>query len=158
MKNQNRRLPFCVNIYSEKGQINRVTLNQDAKFRWQHISSRKDKNLELQIEEWFEAYLSGKQAKENLPINLDFFTEYTQKVLKALCTIPFGTTKSYQEIAEHLANPKASRAVGTACGRNPILLFVPCHRVLRSNGNLGGFSAGIDLKKQLLAFEGILHE
>lgn len=69
--------------------------------------------------------------------------------------IPRGATMSYGEIAAKLNNPRASRAVGGACGANPIPLLVPCHRVLAANGRLGGFSGGLDWKRRLLAIEGI---
>lgn len=69
--------------------------------------------------------------------------------------IPRGETKSYGEIAMELHRPLASRAVGGACGANPIPVLVPCHRVLAANGRLGGFSGGLEWKRRLLAIEGI---
>ncbi len=74
-------------------------------------------------------------------------------VWKELQQIPYGSTATYGEIAARIGNPKASRAVGMACNRNPILVAVPCHRVVGSNGKLTGFAAGIDKKKILLKLE-----
>lgn len=69
--------------------------------------------------------------------------------------IPAGKTKSYGEIATAIKNPKAVRAVGGACGANPIPVLVPCHRILAANKKIGGFSGGLDWKRSLLAREGI---
>ena len=70
-----------------------------------------------------------------------------------LLKIPYGKTKSYQEIAEAVAKPKAQRAVGSACNKNPILLIIPCHRVISKTGKLTGFACGVDRKEQLLKLE-----
>jgi O-6-methylguanine DNA methyltransferase len=69
--------------------------------------------------------------------------------------ISLGKTKSYGEIAAAIGNPKAVRAVGGACGANPVPVLVPCHRVLAANNKLGGFSSGLDWKRKLLAYEGV---
>ena len=82
-------------------------------------------------------------------------TEFQCTVWSALRRVPRGQAASYGALARALGRPKAARAVGGAVGANPILLFIPCHRVLASNGALGGFSAGLDLKRRLLALEGI---
>ncbi len=81
-------------------------------------------------------------------------TEFQKKVWKKMSQIPYGKTKSYGEIAKSLKKPGAARAVGTACGKNPVLLAIPCHRVVGTSG-LGGFSGGgLPVKKKLLALEG----
>jgi methylated-DNA-[protein]-cysteine S-methyltransferase len=82
-------------------------------------------------------------------------TEFQRKVWAAIAKIPFGKTKSYGEIAAQVGRPGASRAVGSACGANPLPLFVPCHRVLASNGAIGGFSGGLAVKRMLLRHEGV---
>jgi O-6-methylguanine DNA methyltransferase len=73
--------------------------------------------------------------------------------LLELQKIPFGETSTYQKLAIKTKNPKASRAVGNACGRNPFPLVIPCHRVLKSDGTLGGFAFGTPMKQNMLAFE-----
>ena len=76
-------------------------------------------------------------------------------VLRALEQVDFGETVSYAELALRVGNPKASRAVGTAMATNPIPIVVPCHRVLRTGGHLGGYGGGLDAKRWLLAHEGV---
>ena len=83
-------------------------------------------------------------------------TDFQRKVWREIEKIPLGRTKTYLEIAKAIGKPGASRAVGSACGANPIPLFVPCHRVVASNGGLGGFSGGLDIKRKLLQMEGVL--
>ena len=80
-------------------------------------------------------------------------TEFQLKVLEALRKIPYGTTKSYGEIAKEVGNPKASRAVGAANGRNPLSILIPCHRVIGQSGKLVGFGGGIGTKETLLSLE-----
>lgn len=80
-------------------------------------------------------------------------TPFQNKVLAALNLIPFGKVRSYKQIAETIGSPKAVRAVGTANGNNPIAIFIPCHRVVGSNGALKGFGGGLDAKRYLLSLE-----
>lgn len=81
-------------------------------------------------------------------------SDFQQRVWKELLTIPFGTTTSYGELAKRLDNPKGSRAVGLANGRNPISIIVPCHRVIGADGRLTGYGGGLPRKAAaLLAFE-----
>jgi O-6-methylguanine DNA methyltransferase len=88
------------------------------------------------------------------PLDLAAGTIFQQRVWAALREIEPGRTRSYSEIAAAVGTPKATRAVGSACGANPIPLIVPCHRVVASGGKLGGFSGGLDWKKHLLMAEG----
>jgi methylated-DNA-[protein]-cysteine S-methyltransferase len=81
------------------------------------------------------------------------FTPFEQKVYKAILKIPRGETKSYQWVAEKIGHPKAARAVGNALNKNPYTIIIPCHRVVRSDGSLGGYSGGLALKNKLLAEE-----
>ena len=97
-------------------------------------------------------YLSGKRRKFDLPLKITG-TDFQKKVYSALLDIPYGETASYGEIAARTGNPKAARAVGGACNKNPLLLVVPCHRVVGASGSLTGFAAGIETKKKLLALE-----
>ena len=106
------------------------------------------KKAALQIEE----YLSGKRKKFDLNLHL-VGTPFQKKVWKELSKIPFGETLSYRELAQKIENPKAFRAVGTANGKNPLCIIVPCHRVIAANGTLGGYVGGLSLKKQLLDLE-----
>lgn len=95
-------------------------------------------------------------TKQNLPEFQLRGTAFQLKVWHALQQIPVGSTTTYSEIAAKIGHPKAVRAVGTAIGANPIAYCIPCHRVLRADGGLGGFRWGLDLKKKLLKSEGVL--
>ena len=97
-------------------------------------------------------YLLGERKSLDLPLN-PRGTVFQQQVWKALCDIPYGETRSYKQIAEAIGNPKAVRAVGMANNRNPLLIVVPCHRVIGANGKLVGYGAGIDKKEFLLKLE-----
>jgi methylated-DNA-[protein]-cysteine S-methyltransferase len=99
-----------------------------------------------------EEYLTGKRKEFDLPVKLDG-TAFQKKVWLALDKIPYGKTVSYEEIAETIGQPTAQRAVGNAVGRNPLLLIVPCHRVIKKNGETGNFGAGKEIKKLLLNLE-----
>jgi len=99
--------------------------------------------------------LGGSEPKKFPPLDLAG-TEFQKSVWDALRKISAGKTKSYGEIAQAIGKPKAVRAVGGACGANPVPVLVPCHRVLAANKKLGGFSGGLDWKRSLLAREGVL--
>ena len=98
-----------------------------------------------------DSFYAGKQVSLKL---IPKGTPFQIKVWNKLVVIPFGQTKNYKQIAIEIGNPKACRAVGNACGKNPILLLIPCHRVIASDKTLGGFSASFSLKKTLLEIEG----
>ncbi len=97
-------------------------------------------------------YLAGTRTSFDIPI-CGKGSEFQQKVWKALCDIPYGETRTYGQIAEAIGNPGASRAVGGACNKNPIMIIVPCHRVIGGNGRLVGFGGGLDMKEWLLGLE-----
>jgi methylated-DNA-[protein]-cysteine S-methyltransferase len=97
-------------------------------------------------------YLKGERKTFDLPLNLKG-TDFQKQVWMALCDIPYGETRSYKQIAESIGNPKAVRAVGMANNRNPLLIVVPCHRVIGGNGKLVGYGAGIEKKEFLLRLE-----
>lgn len=98
-------------------------------------------------------YAEGQRRTFDLPVRLDG-TAFQRKVWDALARIPFGHTRSYQDIAEEIGRPGASRAVGQANHHNPVAPIVPCHRVITSTGTLGGYGGGMDLKRALLEHEG----
>jgi methylated-DNA-[protein]-cysteine S-methyltransferase len=97
-------------------------------------------------------YLSGKRSMFSLPL-APVGTPFMFKVWESLRAIPYGQTRSYGEIAKSIGAPGASRAVGMANNRNPISIFIPCHRVIGSNGKLVGYLGGLDLKERLLELE-----
>lgn len=102
-----------------------------------------------QLDEYFA------DARKEFDIALDLAgTPFQRAVWEALRSLPFGATSTYQAIARHVANPKAIRAAGTAIGRNPVSIIVPCHRVLGTSGGLSGYAGGLERKRYLLAHEG----
>lgn len=97
-------------------------------------------------------YFSGKRIRFELPINCAG-TTFQQQVWEKLQSIPYGETRSYEDIAVGIGKPKAVRAVGQANNRNPIMIIVPCHRVIHKNGDITGFGCGTEVKKYLLDLE-----
>ncbi|MGC5360382.1 methylated-DNA--[protein]-cysteine S-methyltransferase [Streptomyces sp. DT24] len=99
-----------------------------------------------------DAYFEGELRDFDLPLRLDG-TPFQRSVWDQLTRIPYGETRSYGELAEHLGKPGASRAVGLANGKNPVGIIVPCHRVIGASGSLTGYGGGLERKQRLLAFE-----
>ncbi|WP_415853761.1 methylated-DNA--[protein]-cysteine S-methyltransferase [Sinomonas sp. G460-2] len=102
-----------------------------------------------------EEYFAGRRTGFDLPLDLSLSNGFRRTVIQHLTAIGFGHTESYAEVARAVGNPRAVRAVGTACATNPIPVVVPCHRVLRSDGSLGGYVGGIEAKTSLLRLEAI---
>lgn len=105
--------------------------------------------IAAQVEEYF----AGQRRDFDIPLDRRLSTGFRREVQRQLSEIPYGTTQSYSEVAAAIGQPTAVRAVGTACAQNPIPLVVPCHRVLRSDGSLGGYRGGLPAKQQLLELE-----
>lgn len=116
--------------------------------REEQVSAEYEAKLKRQLEE----YLKGERKKFDIPLKLQG-TDFQLKVWNGLLKIPYGEVKTYGEIAKDLDSPKAARAVGLACNKNPIIILVPCHRVVGKGGKLTGYAAGIDVKEKLLALE-----
>ncbi len=114
----------------------------------QQKSSSVISSAKIQLNEYFK----GTRKIFQLPLN-PIGTPFQKKVWNVLCTIPFGETRSYKEIALQIENPKGCRAVGMANNRNPIMLIIPCHRVIGTDGSLIGYAGGIEIKKWLLEHE-----
>ena len=100
-------------------------------------------------------YFAGTRQKFTVPLDLGGVTDFRAAVLRELAGVPYGETTTYAQLARAVGNPKAVRAVGSACATNPLPLFIPCHRVLRSDGQLGGYRGGVEAKRFLLRLEGI---
>jgi methylated-DNA-[protein]-cysteine S-methyltransferase len=101
-------------------------------------------------------YFEGKLTDFDLPLDWQLSRDFRRRVLRAIARIPYGQTRSYTQMAKSAGNERAVRAAGTACGSNPIPLVVPCHRVLRTGGALGGYGGGLPMKAELLRLEGVL--
>jgi len=106
-------------------------------------------------QELLDRYFAGEPLDAaEIPIQIDWGTSFQNAVWDAIRQISYGEVRSYKWIAEQLGKPKAVRAVGNAVGANPITILIPCHRVIGSNGKLGGYGGGLERKRQLLALEG----
>lgn len=136
-------------IKSTESHITQLLFKESAKTSSENIPAVM-KECIRQLDEYF----SGNRKDFTLPLAPEG-TIFQRSVWKALQTIPYGQTISYKELAERVENPKACRAVGTANGRNPIAIIIPCHRVIAANGTLGGYAGGLDIKTILLKLEGI---
>ncbi len=109
-------------------------------------------DVSAKVKKWIASLLDGKNNELSFHYSL-IGTPFQKKVWQRIAEIPYGETISYKKLAEEIDAPKAVRAVGTACGANPIPLVVACHRVLASNGTLGGYGGGLPLKRMLLTLE-----
>ncbi|HEU6446868.1 MAG TPA: MGMT family protein [Verrucomicrobiae bacterium] len=145
--------------YSEKGL---AELNFPKKDRKKNQVNSQSANRIPQLKKWhrltesaLKKVLTGKKAKLP-PLDWNGATDFQKSVWREMLKIAPGKTKSYGEIANAIRNPKAVRAVGGACGANPIPVLVPCHRILAANKKIGGFSGGLDWKRKLLTTEGVL--
>ena len=120
--------------------------------RFQKEVIRDEKRLKNVIHE-LSSYFNGHLVNFKSILDLSIGTEFQRKVWEKVSEIPYGELRSYKWVANEIGNPNAVRAVGNAVGKNPVPPIIPCHRVIRSDGNLGGFSSGIALKKWLLRLE-----
>ncbi|EMF53732.1 MULTISPECIES: methylated-DNA--[protein]-cysteine S-methyltransferase [Streptomyces] len=112
----------------------------------------RDDSLFAGAEEQLKAYFAGELREFTLELRLHG-TPFQRLVWERLVAIPYGETRAYGDLADDLGNPKASRAVGLANGRNPVSIIVPCHRVVGSDGSLTGYGGGVERKRRLLDFE-----
>jgi methylated-DNA-[protein]-cysteine S-methyltransferase len=101
-------------------------------------------------------YFEGRLRDFDLPLDWRLSKDFRLRALRAVSRIPYGETRSYTQVAAGAGNRRAVRAAGTACGSNPLPIVVPCHRVLRSGGGLGGYGGGLPMKESLLRLEGVL--
>jgi methylated-DNA-[protein]-cysteine S-methyltransferase len=135
---------------SDKG-VRSVALGKPETDRKSTVDGRATVLAKQAIAEMQE-YVAGERKRFTVPLDLRG-TEFQMKVWKALLRIPYGETRSYQQIAREVGNPRASRAVGMANHYNPVAIVVPCHRVVASDGSLGGYAGGLKLKEKILELE-----
>ncbi len=117
------------------------------------LGSKPEEKILNSTSKQIQEYFSGQRKQFDIILNLSG-TSFQKKVWRELYKIPYGKTVSYGDIARRIKNPKAVRAVGSANGKNPICVIIPCHRVIASDGSIGGYSGGLKIKHQLLKLEG----
>jgi O-6-methylguanine DNA methyltransferase len=137
----------------KQGGLERIFLSTSKKFGYTLRSSHSAGNLDLLIRGWLKNYLRGIHLPFPLPLNLSLFPPFSKKTLQTIQNLPFGKTATYRDIAKGAGSPLACRAVGNICHSNPYPLIIACHRVIKSNGDIGKFAFDLSLKKELLAFE-----
>ncbi len=135
------------------------------KSRWQRFLAalRKDKNVDLRrdekkfssVKKALKSYFSGKRVSFRERLDLTGATAFQKRVWQATDKIPAGQTKSYGWLARQVGGKNKARAAGAACGANPVPIILPCHRVIREDGSLGGYGAGLSFKRKLLKIEGV---
>jgi methylated-DNA-[protein]-cysteine S-methyltransferase len=109
-----------------------------------------------QVRRQLDQYFEGQRRQFEVPVDYQLSAGFTRRVLTATARIPFGSVATYRDVATSAGNPMATRAAGNALGSNPIPIVVPCHRVVRTGGGLGGYTGGLERKKALLQLEGAL--
>ncbi len=139
--------PLCI-VYTERDD---ETLILKVLFGTKRLDARK-RPLGDEIKRQFQEFLDGKRRAFTLRY-LAEGTEFERQVWELTSSIPYGETRTYKWIAEKLKKPRGVRAVGQALKKNPLPLIIPCHRVIQSDGNIGGYSSGIDIKRRLLEME-----
>lgn len=127
--------------------------NEDHKrVRLANLVRQDDHPILLKTQQQLQEYFAGQRQQFDVPLDFEG-TEFQKKVWQALLSIPFGETRSYKQIAEHVGSVNAMRAVGAANSKNPISIIAPCHRVVGASGKLVGFAGGLDNKAILLTLE-----
>ena len=149
-------------ISESSGEITGISLHRREKDSASEVNSQQNQQEQYSCEQHsmllqeacrqLDEYFQGKRKNFDLPIDY-VGTPFQEKVWRELQNIPYGETRSYEDIAVKIGSPKAVRAVGQANNRNPILLMIPCHRVIHKNGDISGFACGIETKKYLLDLE-----
>lgn len=144
------------NFYNYKTPIGMVTIYSDGnaitRVEFVDTANGVETPLICKAANQLNEYLCGQRKSFDIPLQATG-TQFQQKVWQALQTIPYGETWSYRQLADAAGNIKACRAVGNANNKNPLPIFVPCHRVIGSNGKLVGYAAGLKIKQQLLELE-----
>lgn len=134
-------------IELDEGKLTLLQFTEDP------VSDESIEGMVKEVKHQLDEYLSGKRKVFDLPLDLKG-TDFQKSVWQAVNEIPFGQTTTYMKLSQKLGNPAAIRAVGAAIGANPILVIVPCHRIIGTNGQLTGYAGGLERKQALLELEG----
>lgn len=141
---------LALSFFEKGGQLAGATLSLSDTFRCEGGNAA--------LWEWLELYAQKKAPVATWVLDLLQGTDFQRRVAKELVAVPFGQTISYQGLARKCDSPRGARAIGNACNKNPFPLLIPCHRVIQSDGTLGGFAVSYEIKRRLLAFESSLPE
>lgn len=149
---------LCGILWSEKGIVKLILPGMTKDGLVSAINCQKSaisKGRFIDIEDSVKRYFDGKRVNFDFPLDLSYSSPFQQRVYKITKTIPYGEVKTYKWIATRIGLPYASRAVGNALSKNPIPLLIPCHRIIRKDGEMGGFTAsgGIGFKRKMLNME-----
>ena len=145
-------------LFERDGKLTKLLLSYEFKISALGDCLQKDTDLLKECKRWLDIYFSKKIPDFNLPLQIDG-TEFQKDVYQILLTIPYGETMTYKEVTNALKQKRniknmSYQAVGTAIGKNPIPLIIPCHRVIKTNHDIGEYHYGRDIKKYLLDLEG----
>ena len=149
-------------LVSRNGRLAELDIRDDDKYRiGKSLLSAYPEGAESpgsfhQIRSLLDKYLKGEPTDFDVNVDISHLPAFTRKVLEAVRKIRYGDVRSYGWLSKQVGYSNAARAVGQAVGRNPIPIIIPCHRVVQSDGSLGGFSMGLHIKEKLLALEGTL--
>ncbi len=140
-------------VASDKGLVAVLWPNDSPRrVRLEEAVTDERHSILIETERQLQEYFNGKRKNFSIPLDMRG-TRFQKDVWGVLLSIPFGDTRTYAQLATKLGNPRATRAVGAANGRNPVSIIVPCHRVIGSSGKLTGFAGGLTVKAQLLDLE-----
>ena len=139
-------------LMARDGHLTHLVMEDQAHAVAPPPGSQRDDDVFAEVATQLDEYFAGERTTFDVPMTLEG-TDFQRRVWAQLCSIPYGETISYGELARRVGNPKASRAVGLANGRNPVAVIVPCHRVIAADGSLGGYGGGLDRKVHLLGLE-----
>ncbi len=139
-------------LMSREGRLTNLVMHEQAHAVTPPPGSRRDAAALAGVAGQLDEYFAGDRSAFDVPLDLEG-TDFQRSVWAELCAIPYGETISYGELARRVGNPRASRAVGLANGRNPVAVIVPCHRVIATDGGPGGYGGGLERKLHLLALE-----
>lgn len=142
-----------IDIIQTRSHISHIFFNDDSRFYEPPFTPQT--GLLRRTKGILDRYFDGESVDfREIPVKIEMGTDFQNSVWNTIHQIPYGEVRSYKWIAEQIGRPKAVRAVGNATGSNPITIIIPCHRVIGSNGNLGGYGGGLERKQQLLTLEG----
>lgn len=142
-----------IEVVATRTGVRRIRFPRDRSSTNVSDESPQARALARSVAKKIDRYYRGDIVNFDEPLDLDGSPEFFRQVWTELRKVPRGETISYSELARRAGRPKAVRAVGTAMARNPVPVIVPCHRVIRSDGTLGGFGGGLDLKRRMLELE-----